>query len=141
MLPAFLLIGRLDVAETVGAVLGEVGLGRVGVRPVAARVAVPYTTARGWCRRFAARASRVAVAFAALVVELGGRALPPGRDGRAWALGAMAEAWRVAAGLPGWLGLGAWRFVSAVCGGRLIATNTDSPWLIIGRRRFMPPVP
>jgi hypothetical protein len=141
MLPAFLLVGRLDVAETVGAVVGEVAAGWVGVRPMAEQVAVPYTTARGWCRRFAARASRVAMAFAALAVELGGRALAPARDRRAWALAAMAEAWRVAAGLPGWLALGVWRFVSAVCGGRLIAANTDSPWLIIGRRRFMPPVP
>jgi hypothetical protein len=28
-----------------------------------------------------------------------------------------------------------------VSGGRLIAVNTDSPWLIVGKRRFMPPVP
>jgi len=141
MLPAFLLVGRLDAAETVGAVVGEVASGRVGVRPAAEQMAVPYTTARGWCRRFVARAPRVAMAFAALAVELGGKALAPVGDRRVWALEAMAEAWRVASGLPGWLALGVWRFVSAVSGGRLIAANTDSPWLIIGRRRFMPPVP
>jgi hypothetical protein len=28
-----------------------------------------------------------------------------------------------------------------VSGGRLIATNTDSPYLVVGKRRFMPPVP
>jgi hypothetical protein len=28
-----------------------------------------------------------------------------------------------------------------VCGGSLLSTNTNSPWLVIGKRRFMPPVP
>jgi hypothetical protein len=51
-------------------------------------------------------------------------------------------AWRLdTAGLPGWAGLGAWRFASAVTGGTLLAANTTSPFLIVGRRRFMPPVP
>ena len=48
LLPAFALAWRLDVAETVGAVIAEVAGGRCGVRPAAARRAVPYTTARGW---------------------------------------------------------------------------------------------
>ena len=26
-------------------------------------------------------------------------------------------------------------------GGRLIAANTVSPWYVVGRRRFMPPIP
>jgi hypothetical protein len=43
--------------------------------------------------------------------------------------------------LAGWDALGGWRFVSAVSGGRVIATNTNTPYLIVGRRRFMPPVP
>jgi len=46
-----------------------------------------------------------------------------------------------ASALPGWGELGCWRFVSAVSGGRVIATNTNTPYLIVGRRRFMPPVP
>ena len=41
----------------------------------------------------------------------------------------------------GWHRLGAWRFTSAVTGGRLIAANTVSPWYVVGRRRFMPPIP
>jgi hypothetical protein len=28
-----------------------------------------------------------------------------------------------------------------VCGGSLLSPNTNSPWLIVGTRRFMPPVP
>ena len=37
LLPAFVLAWRLDVAETVGAVIAEVGGGRCGVRPAATR--------------------------------------------------------------------------------------------------------
>ena len=35
---------------------------------------MPYTTARGWVRRFRARAAELGVAFA---VELGGQAVTP----------------------------------------------------------------
>jgi len=141
LLPAFLLVGRLDVVETVGEVIAEVGSQRSGVRPPAERLGVPHTTARGWWRRFKERAAWLAVAFAALAVELGGGAVTPAPDTRVWALTTITAAWRVAVALPGWAALGCWRFVSAVVGGRLMATNTDSPWLMIGKRRFMPPVP
>jgi hypothetical protein len=53
----------------------------------------------------------------------------------------MRAAAEAAFALPGWQSLGRWRFVSTVVGGRLLATNTDSPYLVVGRRRFMPPVP
>ena len=56
LLPAFVLAWRLDVAEAVGAVIGQVAGGACGVRPAAARAGVPHTTARGWVRRFGARA-------------------------------------------------------------------------------------
>jgi hypothetical protein len=82
----------------------------------------------------------LAVAFAALAVELGGVAVGPGRCLEGWALAAMAAAWQAAAGLPGWAALGAWRFGSAVCGGMVIAANTNPLSMIVGRRRFMPPV-
>jgi hypothetical protein len=141
VLPAFLLVGRLDVVETVGAVVEEVVGGVVGVRRAADQVDVPHTTARGWWRRFRQRCARVAVTFAALAVELGGVTVRPLRHLEGWALAAMAAAWEAAAGFPGWAALGGWRFVSAVCGGSLIATNTDPLWMIVGRRRFMPPIP
>jgi len=102
---------------------------------------VPHTTARGWVRRFGARAGELGVAFAALAVDLGGEAIrPPAGAGR-FALTAITAAFDAAAGLPGWLAAGRWRFASSVSGGRLIAADTTSPWLIVGRRRFMPPVP
>ncbi len=81
------------------------------------------------------------MAFAALAVELGGVAVtPPPAAGR-FALAAIGAAFDAAAGLPGWRRLGGWRFASAVTGGRLIAANTVSPWFVVGRRRFMPPIP
>ena len=92
-------------------------------------------------RRFSARAVELGVGFAALAVELGGEPLrPPAGAGR-FALAAIRAAFEAAAGLPGWLALGRRRFGSAVSGGRLIAANKSSPYLIVGRRRFMPPVP
>jgi hypothetical protein len=48
LLPAFVFGGRLDVVETIGGVIEDVAGGVGGVRPAAARVDVPHTTARGW---------------------------------------------------------------------------------------------
>jgi hypothetical protein len=141
LLPAFVLAWRLDAADTVGAVLGQVAGGVCGVRPAAARAGVPYTTARGWVRRLRARGLELGTGFAALAVELGGQAIRPAAEPGRFALAAVGAAFAAAAGLPGWLQLGAWRFASSVSGGRLIAANAGSPFLVVGKRRFMPPVP
>jgi hypothetical protein len=141
LLPAFVLAWRLDAAEAIGTVITGVASGRHGVRPAAAGLGVPYTTARGWCRRFAAGGLELGVAFGALAVELGGEATRPPADPARFALAAVAAAFGAACALPGWLALGPWRFASAVSGGSLIGTNTNTPYLIVGRRRFMPPVP
>jgi hypothetical protein len=141
LLPAFVLAWRLDVAETVGAVITEVAGGVCGVRPAAVRAGVPHTTARDWVRRFCGRARELGVGFAALAVELGGEPVRPPGEPRGFALAAIGAAFGAAAGLPGWLAVGPWRFAAAVSGGRLIAANTISPYLIVGSRRFMPPVP
>jgi hypothetical protein len=141
LLPAFVLAWRLDVAETVGTVIGEVAGGAGGVRPAAARAGVPHTTARGWVRRFTGRGGELGVAFAALAVELGGEAIRPAAEAGRFALAAVTAAFDAASALPGWLAVGRWRFASAVSGGRLLAANTISPFLVAGKRRFMPPVP
>ena len=139
LLPAFALAWRLDAAEAAGAVIGPVAGGACGVRPAAAAAGVPYTTARGWVRRFSARAGELAVSFSALAVELGGEVVRPQPDRRQHALAAVSAAFTAAAGLPGWAVLGRWRFAGAVTGGSLLAANAASPWLVIGSRRFMPP--
>src|SRR5213595_2573476 len=122
--PAFVLAWRLDVAEAVGVVIGQVAGGACGVRPAAARAGVPHTTARGWVRRFGSRAGELGAAFAALAVDLGGEAIcPPAEAGR-FALTAITAAFAAAADLPGWVRLGVWRFAASVSGGRLIAPST-----------------
>ncbi len=141
LLPAFVLAWRLDAAETVGMVIGEVAGGAGGVRPAAARADVPHTTARGWVRRFTGRSGELGVAFAALAVDLGGEAIRPPAEAGRFALAAITAAFDAASALPGWLAVGRWRFASAVSGGRLLAANTISPFLMAGKRRFMPPVP
>src|SRR5438132_1352200 len=107
----------------------------------AGRAGVPCTAARGWLRRFRRRAPEAGVAFAALAVELGGEAIGPAAGPGRFALAAIGAAFEAACALPGWAGLGVWRFASSVSGGRLIAANAISPFLIVGRRRFMPPIP
>ena len=139
LLPAFVLARRLDAAEPAGAVIGQVAGGACGVRRAAAAAGVPYTTARGWVRRFAARAGELAVSFSALAVELGGEAVRPLPDLLRSAVAAIGAAFTAAARLPGWAVLGRWRFACAVTGGSLLAANASSPFLVIGRRRFMPP--
>jgi hypothetical protein len=139
LLPAFALAWRLDAAESAGAVIGRVAGGACGVRPAAAAAGVPYTTARGWVRRFSARAGELAVSFSALAVELGGEVVRPLPGRPRHALAAVMAGFAAAAGLPGWAALGPWRFACAVTGGSLLAANVTSPWLVIGSRRFMPP--
>ena len=92
-------------------------------------------------RRFRCRALELGTGFAALAVELGGQAVRPAAEAGRFALAAIGAGFGAAAGLPGWLAVGLWRFASSVSGGRLIAANTTSPYLIAGTRRFMPPVP
>ena len=141
LLPSFLVIGRLDVAATIGLVLSGVR-GDCGVRGVAAVVDVPHTTARGWVRSFRSRASLLWSGFVALTVELGGEipaAIPV--DVGAATVVAMQCAHR-AAGVRHWLLTpGLWDFVSVVCGGLLIRSNMDPPWRVFGGRCFIPPVP
>jgi Domain of unknown function (DUF6431) len=141
LLPAFCALNRLDQMESIGEVISSVVGGLSGVRPAAEHLGVPHTTARGWVRRFCINAQRLAVAFAALCVDLGADAPRRVGDRLACALQAIAHAWRAACGLPGWRQVNPWRFCSSVCGGSLLASNTNSPWLVVGRRRFMPPVP
>ena len=108
------------------------------MRPAAG---VPYSTARGWLRRFTSRAVGLSVGFAALAVELGADVVAPIVDACCYAIAVIGAAFEAACSLPGWVRLGRRRFVSAVRGGRLLAANTNTPSLIIGRRRLMPPVP
>ena len=142
LIPSFLLVGRLDVVETVGRALVVVAGGVVSIGGMAGRLDVPFTTVRGWVRRFAAAAPRWWSGFASLTVELGGR-VPARWPSAVPAAAIAAMGWAHEAAMvrhdarTGSL----WGFVSVVCGGALIATNTDPPWRVFGNRRFIPPSP
>jgi hypothetical protein len=140
LLPAFAFVKRLYDADTIGAVIAEVVAGESGVRPAAAKRAIVHETARDWVRRFRWRAAELATSFAALAVELGGETLTPSVEADTYALAALGAAFAAAGELAGWAELGRWRFAAAVSGGRLLSSNTNSPYLVVGRRRFMPPV-
>jgi hypothetical protein len=141
VLPAFVLCGRLDAVETIGAVLEDVTSGSSGARPAAGVFDVPHTTARGWVRRLVGHSARLSVGFAGLAVELGAEVVKAAGTAAAHVLAAIGAAYDAALALPGWAALGRWRFASAVSGGGLLGTNTNTPYLVVGRRRFMPPVP
>jgi len=140
LLPSFVIARRLDAAESIGAVISEVVSGRSGVRPAAAAGGVVHETAREWIRRFRARAEDLSVAFAALVVELGGEASDRVERADRDALSAMKAAFGRAGELRGWAPVGLWGFASSVTGGSVLSPNRDSPYLVVGRRRFMAPV-
>jgi transposase-like protein len=141
VLPLFVAERRLDAVDTIDVVVEAVIGGELGVRPAAAGVDVPHETARDWVRRFRSRGVMLAVAFAALVVEVGGGPLRPTADAAVDALAAIGAAFDAACGLPGWAVVGRWRFASSVCGGSLLVANTDPLSMIVGNRCFIPPTP
>ena len=142
LVPSFLLVGRLDVVDTIGSVVAAVAGGRSGVRPVAAVVDVPYTTARGWVRVFRGRAQVLWSGFAAVTVELGGDiATNWGADVDRAAVAMIVCAHRAAAGRHEVLTPPLWVFAGLVSGGMLIRSNTDPPWRLFGSRRFIAPIP
>ncbi len=99
----------------------------------------------GRCRRIfvpRVRCGRCQVSHALLpAFLLAGRLDVAGSVGQVIeAVTAIRCAFAAACEFPGWVGLGRWRFASAVSGGRLLAANMISPYLVVGRRRFLPPV-
>lgn len=141
LVPSFLFARRRDTADVIGEAIELVGSGEGGARRAAERAGVPHTTARGWSRRFRRLARQVAIAFAAVAVELGGEVIVPSGDEMAAAITAITAAFAAASAMPGWAAKSLWRFASAVSGGELLAANTVSPFYVLGKRRFMPPVP
>ena len=142
LLPDFLLVGRLDEVDTIGRALKEVTAAAVSIGRAAGVLGVPFTTVRGWVRRFTATAPVWWSGFSSLTVEIGGT-IPRSWPSAVPAAAIAAMGWAHAAALArhdsrtGSL----WSFVSVVCGGRLITTNTDPPWRVFGNRRFIPPSP
>lgn len=139
LLPAFCLLRRLYGVEVIGPALKAILDGAL-TKTVADDGGSPYTTVRDWRRRHRERAPVLAAGFAALAVELGGGAPELASVPERAALQALDRAWAVARSrfdaVPG-----RWRFWSVVSGGEALGTTTDTPWISLGGRRLIPPVP
>ncbi len=125
-LPDVALGRRVDTAGVIGRAL-SLAAGGAGHRRVATRVGRTLSTVRGWLRRFASVAVRVAAHFTvwahAFDPNLG--AVGPAGSERADAVEAVGVAARAAS-----LRLGprpGWSWASVLTGGRLLS-NTNTPW-------------
>ena len=140
LLPAFCLVGRLYSAEVIGPAVASIVAGAV-TREVADGGGIPYTTVRDWRRRHRDRAPVLAAGFAALAVSLGAAAGTLAAAPERAALEALGAAWATARHRLGMAVVGLWRFWSLVSGGAALSTTTDTPWILVGGHRLIPPVP
>jgi len=139
LLPSFVLQRRLDPVATIGQVLSAATERASGVRPIANHLGIAHTTAREWVRRFNSRADVWSAGFSALALYCGAEVPELVGSVDQQALAAIALVLSVAS--PGGPAGQLWPFASVVTGGGLLATNTTSPCLWLGRRRFIAPVP
>ena len=140
LIPSFLLAGRQDLVGVIGDAVGVIA-GGCSIGATAHRIGVPFTTVRGWWRRFRVRSPWWWSAFSALTVELGGVVPVRWPTGPVGAVAAIGWAHRAALVRQPGLTPPRWEFASTVSGGMLIGTTTTSPWRVFGARRFMPPSP
>ena len=138
VLPEFVLAGRLDSADTIGAALAAPA-GALGAESRAHLLdTVPGRTVRSWKARFADRAPLLAVGLASLVVHWGGPVFSPDSDPVVWAGTALGATWWTSVDRhPRRPVLPPWRFASWITGGELMSTRVDLPWL----GGHVPPVP
>ena len=123
LLPSFVLPGRWDAVGALGQAAGLAASG-LGHRPIAAALARPETTVRGWLRRLRSIAVPLASTLLARAVALGwsGLTLPVAPLPRLCAaVAALAGRW------PGDRSAEPWSIAALVTGGTLLATNTTSP--------------
>lgn len=134
LLPVMALARRLDLVEVIGAALAAKAAG-AGHRRLAEELGVPPTTARGWLRRFAARAGPIREHFTrlahALDPELG--SICPRGSPAADALEAIGMAAAAAARRLG-PAASPWQFAAGATGGLLLAapSNTSAPFPAVG---------
>jgi len=123
LLPSFVLPGCWDAVAHVGRA-AELAASGLGHRRIAAALARPETTVRGWLRRIRSVASSLTTTLLARAVALGwtGWELPVA------ALPRLVAAVRCLAGRwPGDRPADPWAIACLVTGGSLLATNTTSP--------------
>jgi hypothetical protein len=122
LLPVGLLLRRADAVVVIGAALSAKAAG-IGHRRIAAVLGRPAETVRGWLRRFAGRVEAVRQVFTVLLRAVAADPVMPGPAGSAWA-DAVVAIGAAAAAVVGRFAVfmvPPWRWVSAVCAGRLLA--------------------
>ena len=127
VLPDLAAVGRLDSVDVIGTAMTDIAAGETA-GSVASKINLPYTTVRDWRRRFVKRAGLLAAGFLRAVVALGDLVpnLPELKMPLAVvAVAAAASTVRRRFGLAG----ADWRLANLVCGGHLLTTNTDPPWI------------
>jgi hypothetical protein len=123
LLPARLLLRRMDEAPVIGAALASAARGR-GYRRVAAELGVPADTVRGWLRRATGRAGLVREVFTKVAAAVSADPVPlePAGSPLADALVAVAAAAAAAAGRwPRLLAVSPWEVAAAVTDATLLA--------------------
>ena len=123
LLPARLLLRRMDEAPVIGSALAAAARGR-GYRLVAAELEVPVDTVRGWLRRAAGRAGQVREVFTKVAGAVSADPVPlePAGSPLADALVAVAAAAAAAAGRwPRLLAVSPWEIAAAVTNATLLA--------------------
>jgi hypothetical protein len=131
------LLRRADGAAVIGAALAGRAAG-LGHRRIAAGLALPASTVRGWLRRFTALAEPIRAAFTVLARDLDPDPPPIEVTSSVFADAASAVVSAAAAAGVRWpfmLTLSAWEFAGAVTNGGLLSpcgpamlTNTTRPW-------------
>jgi Domain of unknown function (DUF6431) len=122
LLPARLLLRRMDEAPVIGAALAAAARGQ-GHRRVAAELEVPEDTVRGWLRRAAGRAGQVREVFTKVAAAVSADPVPlePAGSPLADALVAVAAAAAAAAGRwPRLLAVSPWEIAAAVTNATLL---------------------
>jgi hypothetical protein len=123
LLPAQLLSRRADAGAVIGAALEAAAAG-AGHRKIAARLARPVSTVRGWLRRFAGRAGQVRVFFTVLLARTSPDPVMPAGAAGPVAAAVSAVAGAAAAVAQRWPAVGVvpvWAAASAASGGLLLA--------------------
>ena len=141
LLPVAALLRRADVAVVIVAGLAARAVRRVGFRRIAAELARPAETVRGWLRRFGERAEAVRSVFTVWLRAVDADPVMPEAAGSGFADAMMAIAALAAA-------IGC-RFVLstvslaetavAVSGGRLLAPGWPGP--VVQHESTLPPAP
>jgi hypothetical protein len=137
LLPAGLLLRRADAVAVIGAALSAKAKG-TGYRRIAAALARPAETVRGWLRRFGGRAEAVRRVFTVLLRAVAADPVIPGPGGDRWADAVAAVGAAAVAVRFGVFTVPLWRWVSAASGGRLLAPGwpgvADQHELTLSRR-------